>query len=487
MAPSCSDRLRQHLLSRVSRYFGDRPLRLLVACSAGRDSTVLLHALAELRSHRRIALRTAHFDHGLRTAEERKRDRRQLECLCASLAVPLIVEARRNSSKEEKTIWPEGFPCDGPEAGLRRARYRFLAETARLGYDAVVLGHHAQDQLETVLMRAFWTASAEGLAGMQELGGDELVLFRPLLELPEALIAGYAQENDLHWVEDRTNIDERYLRNHIRRRIVPVLRSEIPEIEGRVVELTARLRETFAGLTAEAEERIRWHARGGSLVASRNSYERCAPALRRQALMLAANRFKIARVPWRLLDPVVLNPRTGQTVRGAGLEVSVSRSMVRLAPEREGAAGREYVLPVREEVPCLTPDGLRFVVRAAPGRDEAVSKVAPDSDSNQSVVQVFGPLIVRSARAGDGAARKGLSELIRDRGVSLAGTAQRAQRNAPSGERMSLLQDRAGIVAAFAATESGWRRWTRKAETLPASESRRLKNVRRVAVCLLES
>src|SRR5262249_40090698 len=161
----------RHTLERV----GVRPgAALVVALSGGADSVALLHALVELRESSGYRLVAAHLNHALRGDES---DRDQCFCrdLCARLKVDFIV-ARAN-----------GLAAQLPnlEEAARQARHEFLDRAAvRTGCDHVAVGHHADDQAETVLMRLLRGAGIAGLSAMAETGPGRLI--RPLLSLSRA-------------------------------------------------------------------------------------------------------------------------------------------------------------------------------------------------------------------------------------------------------------------------------------------------------------
>lgn len=216
IAPETASRRLEHTLS---AFLAARLLpgeRLCVGLSGGRDSVVLLHALDRLRARGRVgSLAAIHVDHGLSAnagtwagfcAE-----------FCRQLGVPLDivhVEVPRDDG-------------EGLEAAARRARHRVFAGCCA---DWLALAHHQDDQVETVLFRLLRGAGVAGAAGMpaerSQAGGPRLI--RPLLDVPRALIAGYAAENSLVWVEDESNADCRYRRNHLRQAVLPRIEEAFP-------------------------------------------------------------------------------------------------------------------------------------------------------------------------------------------------------------------------------------------------------------------
>ena len=210
----------QQVLQTLSVFLDARRLpgdRLCVGLSGGRDSVVLVHALAALRGFGlAVDLSAVHVNHGLSA----NADTWAAFCdtLCRALGIPLAVVR----------VEVPRFGCgEGLEAAARRLRHAVFA-----GCDAdwLALAHHRDDQAETILFRLLRGAGVSGAAGMPaerlQAGGPRLI--RPLLDLPRSLLAAYAEENALHWVEDESNTDSRHRRNHLRRQVMPQIKERFP-------------------------------------------------------------------------------------------------------------------------------------------------------------------------------------------------------------------------------------------------------------------
>ncbi len=217
---------------------------LCVAYSGGLDSTVLLHALAcrpDRASRPRLA--AVHVDHGLQ-AQSPLWSRRCAE-VAAALNVPcrvLCVDARP----------PRGA---SPEAWARRQRRAAISDV--LAIDEVLLtAHHADDQLETVLLQLLRGGGPAGIAGMPWLApfgrGWQA---RPLLGVSRSALRTWAETVGIDWSEDPTNLDLRFDRNYLRHALLPAVRSRWPNAAmtvGRGAALTAEVCE-LAALVAEAD------------------------------------------------------------------------------------------------------------------------------------------------------------------------------------------------------------------------------------------
>ncbi|MGH8081233.1 MAG: tRNA lysidine(34) synthetase TilS [Lysobacter sp.] len=191
---------------------------LCVAYSGGLDSTVLLHALAACARSRGLRLRAWHVHHGLHPDADDWA--RHCQDFCDRHGLELTVS--------RVSVAAGG---DGPEAEARRARHTAFA--AGLGDGEVLaLAQHRDDQAETLLLRLLRGSGPDGLAAMQpwrDCGRGRM--WRPLLELPRAQLERYAQQHALTWIDDPSNQDQRYDRNFLRHRVLPLLRERWPQAD----------------------------------------------------------------------------------------------------------------------------------------------------------------------------------------------------------------------------------------------------------------
>jgi tRNA(Ile)-lysidine synthase len=200
----------------------DFRLPLGVAYSGGADSTALLLAAAERWPGQVHAI---HIHHGLQGAASDFV--RVCESTCAGLGVPLHV------------VHVDAFHRRGesPEEAARRARYAALSKSAsESSLAGILLGQHADDQVETLLLALSRGAGLPGLASMAPefvRGGTRF--YRPLLALPAEGLRAWLLQRSFAFVDDPSNCDERYARNRIRARLLPALKKAFPQF-----------RETFA-------------------------------------------------------------------------------------------------------------------------------------------------------------------------------------------------------------------------------------------------
>lgn len=188
--------------------------RLLLACSGGRDSQVLLHAVAALEP--RLEAVVAHVHHGLQPMADDWLD----FCAAQAGALGLPFVFRR--------LTPGPLPgrgAGGLEAWAREWRYRALAEMAMAASARFILtAHHANDQLETVELRRRRGTGVLGLAGMRErapmpYAPAGLTLIRPFLGLSRQQLQDWADAQGITWVDDPANRDLRFARNQVRQQL----------------------------------------------------------------------------------------------------------------------------------------------------------------------------------------------------------------------------------------------------------------------------
>lgn len=218
--------------------FGDK---VVVGISGGPDSVALLHILKELTPPFKISLSIAHLNHRFR-GRDSDRDAEYVQELAKRLNLPVIVESRDVPA----FIKEEGL---SPEDGARRARYDFFARVAKqIKADKIALGHNADDQAETVLMRLLRGSGREGLGGIPPVRNLEdqsrkIQIIRPLIETTREEIEKYLKENRIKSRFDASNIEPVYLRNRIRLKLLPLLTKYNPNIKSVLIRTAQLLRE----------------------------------------------------------------------------------------------------------------------------------------------------------------------------------------------------------------------------------------------------
>lgn len=186
-----------------------------IAYSGGADSTILLHAASQLWPGQ---VRAIHVHHGLQDEGDNFACHCKREC--AIIGVPLLIA--RVQCKNVKG--------QSPEEAARVARYRALASEAAIqGVNMVALGHHADDQVETLLLALSRGAGAPGLAGMPiKFERFGTVFVRPLICMNAENIRKELKEIGVAYLHDPSNDNLEYTRNKIRHRLLPILAEVFP-------------------------------------------------------------------------------------------------------------------------------------------------------------------------------------------------------------------------------------------------------------------
>jgi len=212
-----SEVILSEIINSFNNFFNKSPKNKLdfsIALSGGIDSVVLLHALSQLKVKLKLQLSAIHINHDLSS----NADDWLIFChnKCKELGIP--IKSEKINIKHDISM--------GIEAAARKGRYQAL-ETYRKGI--LVLGHHQNDQAETLLLQLFRGSGLNGLAAMP-LYDQERFIWRPLLKINKEIIEGYAKENSLNFIKDESNDNLQFDRNFLRKNVLPLIKSRYPDI-----------------------------------------------------------------------------------------------------------------------------------------------------------------------------------------------------------------------------------------------------------------
>ncbi len=219
---------------------------IVVAVSGGADSTALLLALDELKSHNKLALDicVAHLDHRLRKSSAR--DAKWVADLATRLGYRSVVGRSKVAEDAEAA-------SDNLEQAARKARYAFLERTAKkvsAGY--VLTAHTMDDQAETVLLRLMRGSAGAGLGGMEAVRplakNSSIKLVRPLLWARRADTEAYCRLRKTEFLFDEMNDDDSFARVKVRKHLLPLMESFNNKIVEALSRTAAQLREDGAVL-----------------------------------------------------------------------------------------------------------------------------------------------------------------------------------------------------------------------------------------------
>jgi len=217
---------------------------LLIAVSGGVDSMVLLQLLRGYRETYGQQFAVVHVNHGLR--DSALRDETLVRRVCAEWGFPCYVH--------EVSAQDRAMANTSVEAAARAWRLQAFRRVAKqLNCEFVLLAHHADDQVETVLWRWLRGTTLRGLAGIRVIQGlPGLTLIRPLLGADKSQLIAYADALDIPYCTDETNASTLYTRNMLRHEVVPALKKLQPRLTDATYRLTTVLRAEDDYLTVQA-------------------------------------------------------------------------------------------------------------------------------------------------------------------------------------------------------------------------------------------
>ncbi|MAT43090.1 MAG: tRNA lysidine(34) synthetase TilS [Anaerolineaceae bacterium] len=207
----------------------------IVGVSGGADSMFLLDLMVKSN----LNCIAAHFNHQIRS--DALNDAHLVEQKAADYGIPFFLgdkNVKLVSQQEHLSL----------EEAARKCRYRFLFNLAEIKMaQAVVVAHHANDQVETVLMHFLRGTGLEGLRGMQPITlipefHTSIPIFRPLLSIWREEIEDYCEAHQINYAIDPTNVDTTYTRNKIRHDLIPQLENNYPGFKDRLVAMSEILR-----------------------------------------------------------------------------------------------------------------------------------------------------------------------------------------------------------------------------------------------------
>lgn len=403
---------------------------ILIACSGGSDSVALLGALRQYAAEHGTPLRLAHVNHGIRGAEA-LRDRDFCIALAERFGLPIsVLDADVPALRE----------ADGGsmEEVARRVRYEFFARVME-EYDIPLLAtaHHANDQLETILLRLTRGTGTDGLCGIppvRAMEGGRLVI-RPLLQCDKPSLEAFCRENGLDYVVDSTNEDISYARNRIRQCVIP----QLQEINPSVCEAASRLSETLrADVSFLTEQTDRFVRESVTLLPlAENSVQASVPLARLAELPAACRRRVLVRMmkyagcpqPEERFVHELAQEKAGALTLPGGVRAEFAHGELRMYRAESGAMPSECEMQIDlSALPCSAAFGSFSVTFSFEPLSEE-EKIEPFSENVYKISintplkfdTIKGSLILRRRRAGDSILLRGhhrkIKKLFCDLGV----------------------------------------------------------------------
>lgn len=375
---------------------------LVCAVSGGTDSVALLFGLYLLRDTLGIRLEAAHFNHGLRGAES-DGDEAFVRALCARYDIPVHVGSGSVQPGHK-----------GLEAAARDARYAYFATLE----GKIATAHTADDNAETILLHLVRGTGLKGLGGIAPRRGQ---IIRPMLTVTRQEAEAFLEEWNLPHREDSSNDTDAFLRNRLRRHVMPLLKQENPRLSENLSRMALRLRLDEDCLQASLAD-----------LPDVEMLKGMHPALRARHLEAFLKRSGVREPEDRhiaLTEALLYSSRPSAQARLPG-GVTVAREYDRLVLLRDGPPLEATVLPCPGEVRL---PGLRVWCREA---REIVN--TPDTFT----VRPVGQMTLRPRQAGDAIRLPGGTKSLKKCFID---------RKIPAAERprVPVLCDEAGILGVY--------------------------------------
>ena len=235
----------------ISTFLGnDVMIRYFVACSGGVDSMVLLHVFHKLNKK----VSALHVNYLLR-GEDSEKDQELVEETAKKYDIPCHVKR----VDLQRYLLETGGNL---QETARKVRYSYF-ESFKLKQDfKVVLGQHADDQVETFFLNL---ARGGGIMGLACMLPDYQNYIRPLLPFTKEEIYSYAKEQHIQWREDVSNASNKYNRNKLRNLLIPELKKSIPLLEESILTLVSAFQQTQKDLEVSLQTMTKRIKRDGQL------------------------------------------------------------------------------------------------------------------------------------------------------------------------------------------------------------------------------
>jgi tRNA(Ile)-lysidine synthase len=379
-----------------------RGISVVAAVSGGPDSMALLHLLKTMAQEEPFRIVVAHVNHQFRGAES-DAEAEMVRTVAADWGLPF----------ESASINVPAYMADtgmNKQAAAREKRYQFLKETAhRHACPLVVLGHHAGDQAETVLMRIIRGTGVGGLSGIPFRRREEdLELIRPLLRIYKSELLAYCKRNEVPFAFDSSNADRHYFRNAVRLDLLPILEQYNPQLQSSLIRLAdmagadddymeAEALKIFRNETVEAGEGFRL---------ARERFCSLHVALQRRLIKLILSYCANPRqtVDFRHIEEIISavsteKPAVARFDIGDGWVLSREYDEVYIGPSLPEANSYRY--DVRESTGEVVIEGTgdKLVFRRIKGPCPAIAGSRKDACFDEELLAF--PLSVRSRIPGD--------------------------------------------------------------------------------------
>lgn len=280
--------MRQEILTFIKKHqLLKEGTTVIAGVSGGPDSMALLHFLNTIKQEWELTVIAASVDHQLR-GEESLSDLQYVKRICEAWGIEFVGASLDVPAYQVKHKL-------GTEVAAREVRYRFFAkQMERYHADYLALGHHGDDQIETMLMKLARTASSSALTGIPvQRAFSTGMIIRPFLCVNKSMLETYCKKNQIEVRLDPTNEETDYTRNYYRNKIVPLIKERNDNIHRTAQHLSETLAEDEKYLREAAREMVNeliaFHAENKTASFDGNLFKNRAHALQRRAFHLILN------------------------------------------------------------------------------------------------------------------------------------------------------------------------------------------------------
>lgn len=324
---------RNKIIETVKKVISDNLLiesgdKVLVAFSGGADSVCLLYILNSLKEEMDFKLFAAHLNHSIR-GEAAEHDEAFSKAFCEKIGVLCITEKKdvRGYAKEYGL---------SEELSGRELRYDFFKrEMLKRGINKLAVGHHADDQAETVLLHLMRGSGIDGLSGMRYKTDEKI---RPLLDLTKNDILDFCSDEGLDFCTDHTNFETEYTRNKVRLELVPKMSEFNPNITKSILRTSKILADEADFLELTAEQEYRCSVVGNEIDISK--LLSCHISVQRRIIRKMIEKVKLTQkdISFDYTDKVLNLCRKGQT----GKEFSLGDGIIAFVEYGKLKIDKEY-------------------------------------------------------------------------------------------------------------------------------------------------
>ena len=216
---------------------------IVVGVSGGPDSMALLHYVIRIKNKYKLTISVAHINHHTR-ADENEKEKLMIIDYCKTNKIPYYIGDFRKQSGSNF------------HEAARNFRYNFFIEIAnKVSANKIALAHHQDDQVETILFKISRGNHLGGYVGMREVIDldNNLKIIRPLLNFTKSEIIDYCAKNNVSYAIDSSNFSNKYTRNSIRNKIVPLFKEIQPDFNNKIIQFHEQLNEVNDYLAVNAK------------------------------------------------------------------------------------------------------------------------------------------------------------------------------------------------------------------------------------------